>query len=309
MVVCVIFLALSVALFYANAASVHGCAPVVPPAVAGTLEQPPAEENLLFINEVLLAPHTEWACPSATSPAVDNWIELYNPQNQAFDLYTAHMSFDNGPNTPLFYFPFGSAIAAHGFLVLFPAVSTVPILPETGPLTLRLLLSGTVIDQVVVPPLAVDTSYARVPDGSVNWQVSNAPTIAASNDPPQATATSSTRTKVKVKSTKKGGTGNTNNGVNSAPGSVVRGTTSTGTAGSATPGNRTAVPWTRLQFPTQMPSATDSTVSQMPPVADDQPVTPAQNGVETDLPRDVLLTGLVIGLALVLLWCKRRFLR
>src|SRR5260370_15474242 len=50
----------------------------------------------------------------------DAWVELYNPQNQPFNLYAAHTSLDAGPNTFTFHFPFVAAIAARGYLVVFP---------------------------------------------------------------------------------------------------------------------------------------------------------------------------------------------
>lgn len=106
-------------------ATQHGCAPATPPPLAGTLAQPEATAHVVFINEVLSNPGSVWNCSEqGTSSSSNNaWVELYNPQNQAFDLYAVHSSFDAGLNTTPFYFPVGAAIAAHGFLVIFPPLS------------------------------------------------------------------------------------------------------------------------------------------------------------------------------------------
>src|SRR5882762_1336078 len=131
-----------------SSAGNHGCAPATPPPVAGTLVQPTAAPHLLFINEVLPHPSSHWNCSEqGTSEASkDAWVELYNPQSQAFDLYTVHSSLDSGPNTTRSYFPLGTAIAAHGFLVIFPPTSIFAQLSSTaGSSTLRLLIGDTLV--------------------------------------------------------------------------------------------------------------------------------------------------------------------
>ena len=147
----------------AFSAAGHGCAPATPPPVAGTLVQPQPTPHVLFINEVLTSPASVWNCSgqgsNQTTSIYDVWVELYNPQDQAFDLYAAHSSFDTGPNVnDAAYFRLGTAIAPHGFLVIFPAVSLSAQLFLTSNIsTLRLLMGDTVIDQVTLPPLAPDT--------------------------------------------------------------------------------------------------------------------------------------------------------
>ena len=37
------------------------------------------------------------------------------------------------------------------------------------------------MDEVAVPELVEDSSYARMPDGSSNWEITDAPTPKASN--------------------------------------------------------------------------------------------------------------------------------
>ena len=102
----------------------HGCAPPIPPVVPGSPVPAPATPGIVLINEVLLVPHSTWNCSEAKAYSIttDAWIELYNPQNQPFDLYAARATIVTGVSPDAYYPPFGAAIAPHGFLVLFPGV-------------------------------------------------------------------------------------------------------------------------------------------------------------------------------------------
>lgn len=279
------FTALLIALFlntntpHASSASTHGCAPLIPPPVPGSLAPAPATPGILLINEVLSMPGSTWNCSDLNktfSISNDSWVELYNPQNQPFNLYAVHASFDTGPNTSVYYFPFGAAIAAHGYLVLFPAVYSDTLLIGAN---LRLLIAGVTIDQVTVPALPVDQSYARIPDGSNTWRVTNTPTIDASNMAsqvgPTPTSTSSNQ--------EPGGYGNTS----STP-TLVTGTQPA---------------WSNLQLPTQVATFT----SDVNPALITSPASsvPASDGWDT--PRRILLTVLAVALALMLFWCWRLF--
>ena len=167
----------------------------------------PATRGIVLINEILTAPDSQWNCSAPDSNGSypeDAWIEIYNTQNQPFDLYAARASIDQGQGTQSYVFPFGSIIAAKSFLVLFPFTSLSSLS------VLRLTISQVVIDQVSVPSLATDTSYVRIPDGSTNWQTTLTPTPGNGNTlgTPTATATSkqstkksSTTSKTKRKST------------------------------------------------------------------------------------------------------------
>lgn len=144
--------------------------------------------GVLFINEVLPAPGTatRWNCSDTTQNY--SWIEIYNSGDQAYDLYQSHATLDTGPNTKVMYFPIGTTIAARGFLVFFPGPR--PLFTSTISATLRLMLTGTIIDQVTFPPNASfpqDQSYARTTDGGKFWATTIQPTIGTSNDPPLAT--------------------------------------------------------------------------------------------------------------------------
>src|SRR5439155_6237372 len=134
----------------------------------------------LRINEVLSMPGSTWNCSESGksfSLSDDSWVELYNPQSQPYNLYAAHASFDTGPNTLPFYLPLGAVIAPHGYLVLFPSVFSGTLLKTN----LRLIVAGVTIDQINIPSLPIDQSFARIPNGSNLWQITNTPTIDASN--------------------------------------------------------------------------------------------------------------------------------
>ena len=277
-------------------ASKHGCAPATPPPVAGTLAQPEATAHVVFINEVLSNPGSVWNCSEigASSRSNDTWVELYNPQNLAFDLYTVHSSLDTGPSTTPFYFPVNTAIAAHGFLVVFPPPSIfAPLLSATGSLTLRLLISGTLVDQVSLTPLVSDTSYARMPDGGDTWQVTDAPTIDASNVTLRPTPIP-TRTP-KPSSTK------TDSQKSSTPSTVSTLDRTTINTSNQTAGTQPV--WNALSVPTTMSSIpeaiTQGNISNSTPQATDT----------ADLPQKVLLTSLAAASLLALLWVSRFFRR
>jgi uncharacterized membrane protein YgcG len=249
---------------------------------------------------VLMAPKTVWNCAdiaTGATPTSDTWIEIYNPQNSPYNLYAAQTVLDSGPNTNSYYFPFGSAIAAKGFLVLFPRTNYQFYSTETS--TLRLIAGGVVIDQIVVPPLSDDQSYARVPDGSMNWQISSNPTIDASNNPVPATPThtpapSSTSTS---KSSGSQGYG----------GGSYSGSTYTGGGSPVVDGVQPT--WTSLHVPTtvaiqQGNAATPTTTGAVQPT---QPTQPTQPDNSLDLLHKIFLTILLVFLALVVFWCWKSF--
>ena len=278
------FTALLIALFLntnapqAFSASTHGCAPPVPPPVRGSPAPAPATPGILQINEVLSMPGSTWNCSEVNktfSISDDSWVELYNPQNQPFNLYAAYISFNTGPNTSVYHFPLGAAIAAHGYLVLFPAIySDTSIIGAN----LHLLIAGVTIDQVTVPALPVDQSYARIPDGSNTWRVTNTPTIDANNMAPQLSPTPPSSPNQEP-----GGYGNT-------------GSTPTHATG-------TQPAWSNLQLPTQV----DNSTSNVYPALITSPVPPVPTSDGWDTPRRILLTVLALALALMVSWCWRLF--
>jgi hypothetical protein len=283
-----LFTGISTLSVFASPLGGHGCAPFIPPAVSGNSIPAPAVSGIIVINEVLLIPHSTWNCTESSgnySLLSDTWIELYNTQNQPFNLYSAHAEIDSGPNTNYYHTPFGASIAAHGHLVLFPRYDAGFLSTETS--TLRLNIGNAVVDQVTVPQLGPDQSYARTSDGASAWQITSAPTIAASNAPVQAaptvTSPSSGQTGASGDTTHRGQSGNTQ------------------TSTSKTLVNGVQPQWSYLQIPTVTPT---SDIYSVPTTVITSP--PHANNV-TDIPRRIALTVLFILLALTILWCWKLF--
>lgn len=276
---------------HASYASGHACAPTNPPPVPGSVVPAPATPGSVLINEVLSNPGSTWNCSEANktfSKSNDSWVELYNPHNQPYNLYAVHASFESDSNSSPYNFPFGAAIAAHGYLVLFPDTHTNTLVAGVK---LRLVIAGVTIDQVTPAITAVDQSYARVPDGSTTWQVTNAPTIDTSNRPSQESPTPvSTSTNQGQGSS--GGV-DSNGGIDSNGNSNSKPTLITGTQ----------PVWSKLQLPTPILAAT--------PVINSTPRSPAMLSAPVrdgeDLPRHIVLTGLAIALVSMLFWCWRLF--
>jgi hypothetical protein len=268
----------------------HGCAPLTPPGVSGNPNPAPAAPGVIVINEVLLVPHSTWNCSESSgnySLLSDTWIELYNTQNHPFNLYAAHAEIDSGPNTNFYHLPFGASIAAHGFIVLFPRYDASFLSTETS--NLRLLIGNAVVDQITVPQLAPDQSYARHADGASTWQVTNAPTIDASNASFQATPTVTSPS-----SGQNGSGGNTANRGHSGD---------TPTSASKTLINGVQPQWSKLQLPTVTPTSATHTAQTTITTS------PSPGSNTTALPLRIALTVLLILLALTILWCWRAFFK
>ena len=285
------FLALFLAMFvlishfstlisHASSVSTHGCAPPIPPSIPGSPLPVPAIPGKLLINEVLSLPGSRWNCSeqkNTFSITNDSWIELYNPQSQPYNLYTAHAIFEIGSSTMPFYLPLGSVIAPHGYLVLFPSMFSGTLINTN----VRLLIGGVTIDQVNIPSLPVDQSYARIPDGSNLWQITNTPTIDASNNMSQLSPLVSPT--VSSPNQSPAGSGY----ATSTPAPIL--------------GTQTV--WSSLQFPTPVGIATPVT---KPSVANPSPLSPPVND-GWDTPHRILITALLVTLALMLLLCWRSF--
>ena len=238
-------------------------------------------QALLSSTKSYLYPHSTWNCSEqgAYFVASDSWIELYNTQNQPYNLYAAHASIADNTNTAVYYLPFGASIAAHGYLVLFPYLNS--LFKETSTPTLKLVVSNVVVDQVAAPLLGPDQSYARTSDGASTWQISTLPTIDASNTSFVVTPTATTSS------------------------SSSGGRSGTGQRGFITPTsstNRVYVSgrqpqWGNMQLPTAIATLPTTTLLQSPPA-------PSSTGnIGLDTTRRILLTILVIALALTLFWC------
>ena len=291
-----------------RAVTKHGCASPTPPAVAGSLSQPSASAGIIVMNEVLLEPHSTWNCSELGSYTAlnDTWLELYNPQNEPFDLYAVHANLDSGPNTNAFYLPFGSAIPANSYLVLFPRTDPNFVSTETS--TWRLLFGGTLIDELKLPALGEDQSYARIPDGGSTWQVTTTPTIGASN---ALQPVPSTRTTRNTGTGSQSGTG-TSHGTGSSSGSGQSGSgsggygTGGGTSSSGSVGSDGQQPsWNKLHQSAATATTSQRSTSATGTIGSPFATTPLTSPF--DIPRKIVLTVLVCALALACVWCWKLF--
>lgn len=303
----------SMAPFHATVAKPPQCAPLLPPAPPGPLQLPPTKAGTLFINEVLPLSNHTWDCSEVGTVKQKHnmWIELYNPQNQAFNLSAIHAAFDTGVGTGRMYLSPGTAIAAHGFFVVFPELGA--IFSQTKTSLVRLLFNGVAIDQVLVPPsLGYDQSYARIPDGGKDWRVTSTPTIDASNTPPAITPTP-TRSPT---ATKTGGGIQQSAAGSSTVSSSTVGSSSSGTTevapqnadGQPTPSDGVQPAWSGLQMPSASASSPVATAPTdiAPAMTPAAPTGPAAD-TGADVPRKVLFSSLAVVLAGVLFLCWRRF--
>lgn len=264
-------------------AQTHRCAPDVPPPVTNPI---PAQAlpGFVLINEALSQPASNWNCsePSGVfSQAKDSWIELYNPQNQAVNLYAAHARLSlNGGSTSAFL-PFGSAIAADSFLVLFPLEDQLTAPPTSWNITLS--IDGIMVDQAALPLLQPDQSYARVPDGGTVWLYAGTPTIDASNDSINQPPTPS-------------------------PTKALKATKTPGSSATAQPiSSGTQPAWSQVQFPANPPTPT--LAANLPPQPSEQPQSPPPQTQSNNLSGGMIALLVFLSLLLTgtLAWCWRLF--
>jgi len=167
--------------FQGRAYATHGCAPENPSPVNGQAVIISASTHGLVLNEVLTMPHSIWNCndTSGYTTASDSWIELYNDDDQAYNLYNSHIYLDNGAGSNPYYLPIGTSIASHSYVVLFPCASGNACITEKP--TIRLMINSISLDQTTVPIMTPDQSWDRLSNGTGDWQTSNAPTIGFAN--------------------------------------------------------------------------------------------------------------------------------
>jgi hypothetical protein len=272
----------------APTASPVSCVDPVPPNTGISAPPAPATPGIVVINEVLSSPQSEWNCttPDGKSPEGNAWIEIYNPQDQPLDLYAAHASIDQGEHTQPYILLFGSIITAHGFLVIFPFTNLTPLS------SIRLTISTVVIDEVSPPPLAPDTSYARLPDGSDDWQIMTTPTIRSSNTISSNTTSSNPPTP-RTKAT--GG-----RGTSTPTHTTKQKSTKTQNDGTDTANPGVQPTWSALRLP--------SSESNNAPIDNTTQNNAPSSTSLTDsfgLFNKILLTLLIVVLPFALLWCWR----
>lgn len=118
----------------------------------------------------------------ATNP---DWIEIYNPNTTAIDI-SGYRIYDSGGQAgtkPKKEIPAGTSLAGMGFYVITvdDTVASGFGLSSGGETVWFENAAGTIIDSVAIPALGVDTSYARIPNGSTNWAKLTLPTKGVSN--------------------------------------------------------------------------------------------------------------------------------
>ncbi len=123
--------------------------------------------------------------------AASDWLEIYNPGDVAVPL-GGHRISDDWTVQDLHVLPEGLVVPAQGYLVLWadgsevPALTHLPFRLASGGEAVGLFdPSGQVIDWVEFPALEDDQAWARIPDGSEDWQVVDQGSPAAPNIPGQ----------------------------------------------------------------------------------------------------------------------------
>lgn len=175
--------------------------------VAGS--ETPAPTPVPSTNNGLAAPEVTELLPNPASPQTDTddeFIELYNPNGQAFDL--SSYGLQSGTTTLHNYvFPTGTSLPAYGYSAFFSR-STHLSLSNTGGQARLLDPSGQVISQSEIYGAAADgQAWALVNDTIWQWTTTSTPGAANVIDspapPPSKATTSKTASSKSSASTKK----------------------------------------------------------------------------------------------------------
>lgn len=119
-----------------------------------------------------------------------DWVEIHNPNSVQVDL-SGYKIYDLGGNSgskPKKPFPAGAFIPANGYYVIVvddaAADGSDFGLSSGGDEVWFENASGIVIDNIAIPAMPVaTTSFSRIPNGGINWQISNTITKGAPNQP------------------------------------------------------------------------------------------------------------------------------
>lgn len=260
----------------------------------------PTTAQAIKMNEILPYAASTWHC-GTIAPLLNIWIEFYNQSSTAMNLYSSN-NYLLLNDSPLPYrFPFGSAIPARGFFVLFIFASN-PM--PSAPFHINQIsfyIGNTLADQVTIPDLTLnqlpDNAYARTIDGSGSWQITDAPTIGASNTPiqPTPTPTHPPAKSKKLTHPPKSRGGHTNKGSSTPPGFRI--TNQGAVAGKA------QAPWSQVHLPSNNSLPVQSGAMPSPTSSPD---TTTSSEAE-NLPRNLLLSLLLLSLGGTLYWWIKRF--
>ncbi|NJN19004.1 MAG: hypothetical protein HC822_23495 [Oscillochloris sp.] len=134
-----------------------------------------AADDLLLINEVMSAPSSG-----------GEWLELLNLGPTAIDLSGWRIDDDMLTNTTRYTLPAGTTIAPGALLVVGWNSA---ILNNGGDLAQLVNSMDQIVATVIVPAAVADHAYARIPDGSANWNWVTASPGDWNAAPPELTAT------------------------------------------------------------------------------------------------------------------------
>lgn len=146
---------------------------VIGPLLSATLQSPPDEANLvrqIQINEI-------FANGSATQP---DWVEVYNPTEEALDLSGFFLS-DDADHLDRYTLPPGSIVAAGGFLTLSADDFDFGLSSMGEAVFLTEPNREFVAAAYGFGPHPVGYSVARWPDGAADWFFSSTPSQGAAN--------------------------------------------------------------------------------------------------------------------------------
>ncbi len=152
----------------------------------------------LYINEFLASNDAATIDPDDDGDPYDDWVEIYNGDNQAIDIGGMYVS-DNKEDITAYQIPTTdpslTTIQPGGFLIIwFDDVTET----DQGILHVEQKLSSggedivltesdglTIVDQLTYEAQTTDISYGRNPDGSDTWEYFSTPTPGATNESAQ----------------------------------------------------------------------------------------------------------------------------
>jgi len=141
----------------------------------------------VVLNEVCAANYNDWQ-----TGEYEDWIELFNTSNAAFNLSGYHLS-DNPNNPTKWPFPAGSSIPAFGRLVILcPSeldnemngylATNFKITQTNGETIFFNDQGGNILDSFTIDiPNQANHSWGRVTDGAANWKIFTNPTPTTAN--------------------------------------------------------------------------------------------------------------------------------
>ncbi len=149
----------------------------VRPSLTPTL--PPAR-----LSELLSVPRRDWNRDGAVNDG-DEWIELVNSRPVTVDL--GGWSLETVPSLqPPYRIPTGTLLSPGGYAVFYRQQTGVALSDLGSELRLR-DAGNAVVDRVLFPPLAGDSSYSR--DAAGGWHANWPPSPGQPNQPPAVTPT------------------------------------------------------------------------------------------------------------------------